>query len=59
MERAEAAAHSCDAERLLNFRLFQLREEIEAFDPQFAAWLESARGRFAAWLAERDRRGPD
>jgi hypothetical protein len=58
LARAEVAAHSCDAERLLNFRLFQLREEIEAFDLQFAAWLASARGRFAAWLAERDRRAP-
>jgi hypothetical protein len=59
LERAEAAAHTCDTERLLNFRLFQLREEIEAFDSQLAEWLASARGRFAAWLAERERRGPD
>ena len=58
LERAEAAAHACDPERLLNFRLFQLREEIEAFEPQLAEWLASARGRFAAWLAERDRRAP-
>jgi hypothetical protein len=47
----------CDSERLLDFRLFQLREEILAFDAQLAAWLASARGRFAAWVAERDRRG--
>jgi hypothetical protein len=47
---------SCDAERLLDFRLFQLREEIAAFDAQLAAWIASARGRFAAWVAERDRR---
>jgi hypothetical protein len=54
--RAEAAAHVCDGERLLDFRLFQLREEMAAFDAQLTAWLASARGRFAAWLAERDRR---
>ena len=58
LERAKAAAHTCDPERLLNFRLFQLREEIEAFEPQLAEWLASARGRFAAWLAERDRPAP-
>jgi hypothetical protein len=55
VERAEADAHVCDREQLLDFRLFQLRDEIAAFDAQLAAWRESARGRFAAWLAERDR----
>lgn len=56
VERAAAAAHVCDGERVLDFRLFQLREEIAAFDAQLAAWLATARGRFAAWIAERDRR---
>jgi hypothetical protein len=56
VERAAAAVHECDTERLLDFRLFQLREEIATFDAQLADWLASARGRFAAWIAERDRR---
>ena len=56
VERAEADSHICDGERLLDFRLFQLREEIAAFDAQLAAWLASAPGRFAAWVADRDRR---
>ena len=56
VDRAEAVAHECDGERLLDFRLFQLRDEIAAFDEQLTGWLASARGRFAAWLAERDRR---
>lgn len=56
VEHTEADAHICDGERLLDFRLFQLREEIAAFDAQLAEWLASARGRFAAWVAERDRR---
>jgi hypothetical protein len=47
--------HVCDAERVLDFRIFQLRGEIAAFDAQLAAWLATARGRFAAWIAERDR----
>jgi hypothetical protein len=58
VDRAETAAHVCDDERRLDFRLFQLRPEVEAFDAQLAAWLASARGRFAAWIAERDRRAP-
>jgi hypothetical protein len=56
IQRGDADSHVCDSERLLDFRLFQLRDEIAAFDAQLAAWLASARGRFAEWLAERDRR---
>jgi hypothetical protein len=59
VDRAGAGAHVCDTERVLDFRLFQLREEIAAFDAQLAAWLVSARGRFAAWIAERDRAGQE
>jgi hypothetical protein len=58
VERAAAATHVCDAEQVLEFRLFQLRDEIAAFDAQLSAWLASASGRFATWLAERDRRPP-
>ncbi len=45
----------CEEMRLLDFRLLQLRDEIEAFDDQLSAWLRTARGRFATWLAVRDR----
>ena len=55
VERAASHAHVCDRERMLDFRLFQLRDEIAAFDAQLAAWLASARGRFEAWVAERER----
>jgi hypothetical protein len=58
VERAAADTHVCDAERMLDFRLFQLRDEIAAFDVQLAAWLVSTSGRFATWLAERDPRRP-
>ena len=47
--------HVCDAQRIVDFRVFQLRGEIAAFDAQLASWLETARGRFATWIAERDR----
>ena len=51
----EVHEHVCDGERVLDFRIFQLRTEIAAFDAQLTAWLATARGRFAAWIAERDR----
>jgi hypothetical protein len=54
---AEFPSHVCDPERLHRFRLFPFRDEIEAFDTQLDEWLASARGRFAIWVAERDRRG--
>jgi hypothetical protein len=53
--RNSSEAHACDQERVLDFRVFLLRNEIAAFDAQLAAWLATARGRFAAWIAERDR----
>ena len=33
--------HVCDGERVLDFRIFQLRGEIAAFDAQLAAWLST------------------
>jgi hypothetical protein len=52
----ERDCHVCDPERRLEFRLFQLRDEVGAFDEGLRGYLESPRGLFAQWLAERDRR---
>lgn len=49
--------HVCDPERLLEYRMFQLREEVAGFDERLSGFLESPQGRFAQWLAERERRG--
>jgi hypothetical protein len=48
--------HSCDPARLLEFRLFQLRDEVDGFDESLSDYLASPQGRFAQWLAERDRK---
>jgi hypothetical protein len=53
--RSTIAAHECEEKRLLDNRLLQLRDEIEAFDDELSAWLRTAPGRFATWLAVRDR----
>jgi len=47
--------HTCDAERRLDYLLFQHRDEVEAFDGELARYLESPQGRFAAWDATRGR----
>ncbi|HET9322239.1 MAG TPA: hypothetical protein VFO03_00040 [Gaiellaceae bacterium] len=58
--RDAVEAHSCDEKRELDYRLLQLRTEIEAFEDQLSAWLATTRGRFETWLAARDRQaGPD
>jgi hypothetical protein len=53
---AEQDEHICDPERVLDYRMFQLREEVAGFEEGLGAYFASAHGRFAQWLAERDRR---
>lgn len=49
--------HTCEEERWVTYQLFQLREEIEGFDSQLAAYLDSPRGQFELWDAARRRHG--
>lgn len=53
VERTELTVHVCDKERLLDFRLFHLRDEIDGFQGHFRAYLASNGGKFASWLAAR------
>ena len=54
----ERSSHRCDPERRLEYHLFQLRDEVSGFDERLTGFLDSPHGRFAQWLAERERRGP-
>jgi hypothetical protein len=56
---SEREGHTCEPERRLEFRLFQLRGEVAGFDDDLSGYLQSPHGRFAQWLAERDRRRGD
>jgi hypothetical protein len=58
VSRAERDTHVCDPDRRLDYRLFQLREEIARFDDVLREYLDSPQGRFEQWLAERQRRRP-
>ena len=55
--RGEAHEHVCDPERRLDYRMFQLRNEIARFGAELETYLESPRGRFEIWWAARRRRG--
>jgi hypothetical protein len=52
----ERERHTCDPERRLEYRIFQLRGEVATFDDGLSDFLDSPQGRFAQWLAERERR---
>lgn len=56
VEQAERDAHICDRERRLDYELFQLRHELGALEGELGEYLESPRGRFELWYAERRRR---
>jgi len=55
--RAETAAHHvCDEERRHRYDLFPVRNEVELFENELSAWLDSPAGRFEQYDAERRRR---
>jgi hypothetical protein len=56
LAREESEGHECERERWLDYQMFRLRHEVEGLDADIAAYLSSARGRFEAWYAERERR---
>jgi hypothetical protein len=47
--------HVCDPERRLDYLMFQCREEVAGFEDSLRSFLDSAHGRFAQWIAERER----
>jgi hypothetical protein len=51
VDGSSSEAHVCDPERLLDFRLFELRGDIAALESEIAAYLSSPEGRFEAWRA--------
>jgi hypothetical protein len=52
LHRDELAGHRCDEERQLELLA---RRELVAFEVELESWLRTPQGRFAAWLAERER----
>jgi uncharacterized protein with NRDE domain len=53
LHRDERGEHRCDEARRLEL---VVRRELAAFEGELGTWLGTPGGRFAAWLAERDRR---
>jgi len=56
VERANTDEHVCDRAQLVEYQMFQLRDEVAAVEGEFGAYLDSPSGRFELWWAERERR---
>jgi hypothetical protein len=52
LHRDELEGHYCDRTRQFEVAL---RREVTAFEGALGAWLGTPQGRFAEWLARRDR----
>jgi hypothetical protein len=52
LHRDELDEHSCDTERRF---VVAVRRELVAFEGELQTWLGTPQGRFAEWLAERER----
>lgn len=53
LERSATVAHCCTLERLVEYQMFGLRDNIAAFDAQLLYYLRTAAGGFEIWLAAR------
>jgi hypothetical protein len=59
VSREEKDKHVCERARLLDFQMFQLRDELAALDAELGAYFDSPQGRFELWFAEREREGDE
>jgi hypothetical protein len=51
-----AEEHECSPDRRIAHQMLRARAGIERLEHDLARWLETPRGRFAAFLARRSRR---
>jgi hypothetical protein len=56
VERVAAGKHVCERERLVEYQMFQLRDEVADVESELGEYLDSPSGRFEVWWAERERR---
>jgi hypothetical protein len=56
LPREKVGQHACDKAQRAAYELLQLRLEADRFDTELISWLDTPRGRFAVYYAERERR---
>jgi hypothetical protein len=55
LARDERDGHACERERWLDYQVTQRQAELEGFELELGYYLQSPRGRFELWYAERER----
>lgn len=53
VERSVAPGHRCSTERLVEYQMFGLRDDIARLEERVGRFLQSGVGRFEVWLAAR------
>lgn len=57
VDRTGPPGHECSPERLADFQVFGLRDEVAQLEAGIRRYLATASGRFESWLAARRVRG--
>ena len=55
VNQAEGETHECDPDRRVEWELFLMRDQVDAFERYLGDWLETNAGRFEVWYAKRER----
>jgi hypothetical protein len=53
VERTGLPGHECSPERLADYQMFGLRDEVAQLETGLRHFLETTTGRFESWLAAR------
>ena len=54
--KGEYAAHVCEPDRRIAYQMIQHEDDLARVEREIHRYLDSPRGRFEAWYAERSRR---
>jgi hypothetical protein len=54
--KSEYAAHVCEPDRRIAYQMTQHQDDIARVEKEIRTYLDSPRGRFESWYAERTRR---
>jgi hypothetical protein len=57
VDRTGRLGHECLPERLADYQMFGLRDEVAQLDAGICRYMATASGRFESWLAARQVRG--
>jgi hypothetical protein len=57
VDRIGLRHHQCSPERIADYQMFGLRDDVAQLEARMRHYLTSASGRFESWLAARQVRG--